>query len=206
MQPAGVHGTRPGRPCDEQTGVDRSQAVDVLGRIDQSGHGVAVDLWRYGQLQQDSVYRVVLVQAQQELSELFLVGVRGQVAVKRSHPYRARVLTLAADIDLRSRIVADEHGREPRLWAARSNDLLHALPHARANLRGHGVPVDHGGRHSASLKRGVVDHQLALRAITGEAHHDHAARFRPDHHSVAEGGVDHIVSERERCTTGMRLP
>ena len=47
----------------QQAGADRGEAVDVLERVDQPGHLVAVDLRRHRELEQDAGDLGVLVQA-----------------------------------------------------------------------------------------------------------------------------------------------
>src|SRR4051794_18108944 len=44
--------------------------------------------------------------------------------------------------------------------------------------------------------RRVLGHELALAAVTGEPHDDHAARLRADHDALAERGVDDVVAQR----------
>src|SRR5829696_7733846 len=48
---------------------------------------------------------------------------------------------------------------------------------------------------SALPDRRVVGHQLALRAVAREPHHDDPTGLRAGHHTVAEGGVDDVVAE-----------
>src|SRR4051812_44873410 len=51
-------------------------------------------------------------------------------------------------------------------------------------------------------QRRVLGHQLALRAVAGEAHDDHAARLDADHDPLAEGRVQDVLAEPERARGG----
>src|SRR5271165_4077038 len=63
---------------------------------------------------------------------------------------------------------------------------------------------------SGAADRGVVGHQLALGAVAGEAHHDHAARLDPGDDPLAEGRMDYVLAEpelrRPRRRGGLVLP
>src|SRR4051812_35307559 len=50
---------------------------------------------------------------------------------------------------------------------------------------------------SAAPDRGVVGHQLALRTVAREAHHDDAAGLGAGDHALAERGVHDVVAEVE---------
>ena len=67
---------------------------------------------RERQLDEDPVDRVVGVQLGDEPQELVLGRLGGQVVVVRLDPRLAARLVLLADVDLRRRVVADEHGGE----------------------------------------------------------------------------------------------
>ena len=88
------------------------QAVDVLHRIDRPHHARLVDLVGQRRLDEDPVHLVVLVQLFDELDELVLGRRGGQAMVDRLDADLVRSLVLEADVDLRRRIVADEHGGE----------------------------------------------------------------------------------------------
>src|SRR5918998_2900551 len=50
---------------------------------------------------------------------------------------------------------------------------------------------------AALLERRVVRHELALRAVAGEAHHHQAAGLHAHHHALAEVRVRDVVAEGE---------
>ena len=62
MQPSGVQGTSAGRPVGKPAGIDRVEAVDVLGRIDRGDDLLRVDVRGQRQLHQDAVHRRIGVQ------------------------------------------------------------------------------------------------------------------------------------------------
>ena len=75
--PTGVHGRRPGRPLASRPGRDRREAVDVLGRVDQPGQPVAVDVLRRRELEQDPRDARVAVELGEQRLDLGLRRVGG---------------------------------------------------------------------------------------------------------------------------------
>src|SRR3954466_13586897 len=65
-----------------------------------------------------------------------------------------------------------------------------------------------GRRSAPAAQRRVVRHQLALAPVLREADHDDAAGLGPDHHALAELGVDHVIAGVEdlagRVALGLR--
>ena len=114
ITPAGVHGRRPGRPSDEQAGVDRGQPVDVLLGPDQAGEGGAVEVPGDGQLQEDPADSPVGAERLELLCHLLVGGVRGETAVERDDPDLLAGALLVRHVDRRGGIVSDEDRREAR--------------------------------------------------------------------------------------------
>ena len=94
------------------------------------------------QLDEDPVDRVVGVQLGEQRQELLLGRVRGQADVARVDPDRLRRLLLAADVDVRRRVVADEHGGE-----ADVPELGDLGRHFLAHLGRQRLAVDDGRGH-----------------------------------------------------------
>ena len=110
----------------ELAGAERVQSVDVLHRIDRPHHARFVDLLGQRRLDEDPVDLVVLVQLFDELDELVLGRRGGQAMVDRLDADLLCRLVLEADVDLRRRIVADQHGRETH--TAELRDVVLQLP------------------------------------------------------------------------------
>ena len=68
---------------------------------------------REGQLHEDAVHLLVVVQLRDEREHVCLGRVRRQAHVARLDARLRRRLVLGADVDVRRRVVADEHGCEP---------------------------------------------------------------------------------------------
>ena len=141
MTPSGVHGTRPGRPCDSRpafTGV--SPSTSLAGRIAPvmapesmwSGSGS----WSRIPLTSGSPFS-----RSSSGLELVLRRLRRQLVVDRDDAHLLARLALHPHIDVRGGVVAHEHGRESRRDAPRPQ-LGHLGGHPLAHLRGHGLAVD----------------------------------------------------------------
>ena len=115
ITPSGVHGRSPGRPSDEQTGVHRRQPVDVLLRRSISsvsdGPSSGAGTGSCSRIPLTSSFSASSCSRRATCS---CAASARQTHVERPHPrLRARPL-LAADVDRRRRIVADEHRRQAR--------------------------------------------------------------------------------------------
>ena len=124
------------------------EAVDVLDRVDGADHAPLVDLAGQRQLHEDAVDRVVGVQLRDELEQLRLARLLRQAQVACLDPDLERRLVLAPDVDVRGRIVADEHGREPD----RAREHRHLGRDLRANPGREGLPVHQRRRHAPENK------------------------------------------------------
>ena len=114
----------------EVPGVDRRQAVDVLGGGDHGEHPVLVDVSGERHLDEDPVDLGVAVEARHQVDELVLGDVGRQLVVDRADPGLLARAALAADVDVGGGVVADEHGREPGrappVGRPRGDDVLDA--------------------------------------------------------------------------------
>ena len=156
------------------------EAVDVLRRVDRGDHLVLVDLLGQRQLDEDPVDLVVGVQLGDQREQLVLRRLGVELVVDRAHPDLLGGAGACCDVDLRGRVVADQHGREPGRAAVRSAaNALTARPR-RGPRRP--PPCRRSPARTTSarlLQRRVVRHQLALGALGREADDDHRPRARP---------------------------
>ena len=203
--PGACTGTRPGSPRASRPALVGGEPVDVLGRDRAPRSRVLVDAVGKRQLDQDPVDLVVAVELADQLEQLLL----GDRAVRpwwiERIPTSSAGLVLAAHVDRGGGVVADQHGGEPGRAAELRGELLDLAarpargPRRRPPCRRSRVAAT---QPAPSLQRRVVGHQLALGAVGGEAHDDHAARLDRGDHALAEGGVDDVVAGREGRATG----
>ena len=115
MTPAGVHGTSASsRPCMSRPALVGGEAVHVLGGIDQRDELVLVEVVRQGQLQQDAVDALVVVEGADQPRELLGCHVRPGLVMERLDAHLGRVLALHPHVDGRGRVVAHEDRGEAR--------------------------------------------------------------------------------------------
>jgi hypothetical protein len=123
------------------------QAVDVLGGIDKAGHRIRVDVRGQGQLEQDAVHTLVLVQVAQQVGQLLLGDLPGWLVVDRLDPHLGAGLALAAHVDRRRRVVSHEHRCQPRCDPPRFPKLRDLGGHALAHPGRDRLAVDHPRAH-----------------------------------------------------------
>ena len=103
---------------------------------------------RQRQLDEDAVDRIVRVQLGDEREQLLFARRSGQAQIARLDPDLERRLVLQSDVDLRGRVVSDEHGRE----ADRSRKRRHLARDLRADPRRERLPVHQRRRHGHENK------------------------------------------------------
>jgi hypothetical protein len=86
------------QPREQATGVLRVQAVGVLGRVDRLDHRRRLQRLRQRELHQDAVDVWVAVQRLDEVDDIFLRRVGGQVVFARRHPDAFARAALAFDV------------------------------------------------------------------------------------------------------------
>ena len=114
MTPAGVHGRSPGRPCASRPALS---VVSPSTSFSAGMRAISASESRCrgcGQLQQDPGDRRVGGELVEQGGGRRLVDVPGQVPVPVLHARLDAEPALVADVDLRRRVVADEHRRQPR--------------------------------------------------------------------------------------------
>ena len=149
ITPAGVHGRRPGRPlASSPAEIGVSPSTSLAGSISSRQRG-AVDLRRRRELEQDARDRGVVVEARAAAARPPRGRRRaGSRWSKPSMPTSARGLLLAADVDRRGRVVADEHGRQAGRRGCPAS--THAATSARTSVADRlrdRLAVDDLGRH-----------------------------------------------------------
>ena len=122
------------------------EPVDVLRRVQRLDRLRLVEMLRQRRLDEDAVDRVVVVQLLDDRDQLLLRDVCREPPVVRADSHPLRRLVLAADVDVRRGIVADEHGREADV--AQPGDVAGDLG---LHFRGEGAAVHDRRRHRATL-------------------------------------------------------
>ena len=130
-----------GATC-EQAGADRTEAVDVLGRVDRGDHPVGIDVIGNRQLNQDSVDRVVGAEVRDQIEQLRLGGLAGKSVMDRLHAGLFAGTVLVGDVDLGGRIVTDDDGGEGRNPTGRSGEPGHPPADFGPHIRGDLLAVD----------------------------------------------------------------
>ena len=124
------------RPSEvELAGVERMEPVDVLRRRDRADHLLLVDVVGQRQLDEDRVDVVRAFSSASLCEQLGLARRRGQPQICRVEPGLDRSLVLEPDVELRGRVVADEHRHE-----ADVADRAHLLGHLCADAVGERLP------------------------------------------------------------------
>ena len=118
-------------------------AVDVFHRIDRIDHAAFVESVRERQLDEDAVDRIVCVQLGNEREQILFARRRGQPQVAGLDSDLDRRLVLQPDVDLRGRVVADEHRRQ----ADRPRERGHLARDLRADARCERLSVHHRRSH-----------------------------------------------------------
>jgi hypothetical protein len=95
-----------------------------------------------GQLDQDAMHRRIVVELANQVQQLVLAGVHGQLVLEGSHARLAGLLRLVANIDLARRVLAHQHHGKAWNEAVLGLELLSRLADARAQARGEGLAVD----------------------------------------------------------------
>ncbi len=188
ITPDGVARAQAGTPERQQPGVDRGQPVDVLVGADDRGQRRPVELLGNGQLQQHAADGAIAVEAFELFGYLLEGRVGGQAPVEGHHADLDARALLAGDIHSRGGVIADEHGRETRRAADFAREHLDVASDVGAHSSGDRPAVDDrcaheqmlcvcsekGTRASAPADGRVLGHELALGAVVGETHDDHA--------------------------------
>ena len=118
------------------------EAVDILGRIDGDQDLGRVELLGQRQLDQDAVDRGVGVEAPDQLQQLGLRRILGELVVEARHAEFDRELALAADVDLAGRIGAHQHRGQAGLGPALGDQIGNTGAHALAQTAREGFSID----------------------------------------------------------------
>ena len=110
MRPRGVHGAQARLPARQLAYVDRMETVDVFLRGDAPKHALGVDMARQRQLDQDAVDLLSAVELLDHGHQFRRRGLCGQAQGLGVRPDAVAGADLVSDVDLGSRILADQNG------------------------------------------------------------------------------------------------
>ncbi len=127
-----------------------------------------VDVIGQRHLHQDAVDRGIGIQPLDEAQELGLRGGVGQVVAHRHEPALLAGHALVAHVDVRGRVVADEHHGEPGPAFAARGEPVAFLANLAPDVRRDGLAVDDPASHA-------VDPSLSGRAFWHELRSRHEA-------------------------------
>lgn len=137
------------------------EPVDVLSRVQGLDDAMFVDSRRQWKLNQDPVNRRVVVQAPDDLQQFVLGSRLRQALYAGFHAGLARHLFLVAHVDLRGRVLPDQHDRQSGRDSVLLSQSSATLRDFRTNLLSSGLAVEdlRGaslGRHLGSFDHGFL--------------------------------------------------
>ena len=132
------------------------KAVHVLVRVDPLNDVQRIDMSGQGQLHENAVNARVVVAAVNQRQQFLLARIRRKVVIDRRYSCVCAGGTLVSNIDMRSRVLSDQHRGKRRRSKPRVKPLLHRLPNLFPNLRRNGLAVNQlcGHEWVVSLWRG----------------------------------------------------
>jgi hypothetical protein len=104
-----------GAARQQQARIGGRQRVDILGRVQRIQHGGFVQMPRQRQLHQDAVHAGIGGQFLDLRHQFGLRHIGGQFDMHRLEAQRLGGLALVANIDFRSRVLADQYGGQAGL-------------------------------------------------------------------------------------------
>ena len=154
------HARRRARPQAGATLRERARAlgrepVHVLARVDQRRQGVAVEMLGDRELEQDPADGLVVVQRTDSRGHLLLRDIGGEALVEGPDADLLTRPLLVGHVDLRCRVVPDQHGRQARRMAELGLERRDLPRHLLANPGGHGLAVDDRRSHRYRLVIGA---------------------------------------------------
>jgi hypothetical protein len=120
ITPSGVHERRTRRAGHQSALIDGMEAVDVLLGTHALDDGRRIDPGRERQLDENAVHVGARVQLVDQGQQLGCGRARRKAVAERRHADRLASLLLAADVDRRGGIVADQDRRQPGCDVARA--------------------------------------------------------------------------------------
>jgi hypothetical protein len=140
-------GDEPAPAAREQACTCRRQSIHILGRIDGVEHGLLAHLRRRWKLDQNSVYGRIVIERANARQYLGFARRLRQTEFERVEPAFARIVSLAADIDVARRIVAHQHDSEARYDAVVTHKLRRFGCDTRPQAGCECLAVDDSCRH-----------------------------------------------------------
>ena len=124
--------------------IDRMEAVDVLGRVDRIDHLPRIDLPWQGQLHQNAVDVIVMIEPVDFLKKIGFAHRCVKDELRSAESDLLRFARLAADVNLRGRVIAYADGDQTGAVGKRREHLEHLALH----LLRDGFSVDDPRRHA----------------------------------------------------------
>jgi hypothetical protein len=171
MTPAGVQATSCGRFCTSRPTLSAAKPSYVLpdrNRVEHLLRRARPHRLRQRRLHQDAVVLVAPVQPIHFAQHVVERGAGGDPRAVRVEPDVFGGLQLVPHVDVRRRILADEHDAEPRRPAVRFHERVNfrfdLLPHRR----GERLSIQYPSRHPATLSPNVTQSQYGqIRFVIG---------------------------------------
>ena len=126
--------TQARRALAQAANVVRMEAVDVFIRRDALENFDVIDPCRQGQLNQNTVDGLIGIQSVDKLQQLGFAGGFREIVRAGDEAHFFTCFALAADINLRGRVAADQHDGQPRGAFSGRNASLHFFRNLRAYL------------------------------------------------------------------------
>ena len=150
ITPDGVPAVSAGRFWTSLADVDGMKSVHVLFRRDRVEHlplGIGAHGGRQRRLHENAVVLVAPIESINNGQQILEGCARGQPAEVGTQAAVRRRFQFVANVDLRGRIVADEHDAEPRRPPRPRGEGVHSGPDLRADRVGDGRAVEQLRRH-----------------------------------------------------------
>ena len=154
------------------------QTVHVLGRRDALDDRRFVNLVGQWQLYQDAVESVVRVETGNQVHQIGLPRVGGQLEGLRVHSNLGAGASLVANVDCRRRVISNQHRRQAGLRPAGRQQARHAFGYFSAQVGSDFVAIQYTGGHGQTQKLLQVENVLTHGKRESDQHITAVQRFR----------------------------
>jgi hypothetical protein len=132
----------------DSSDVFRVESIDILQGNDCVQDSCFVQMTRQGQLDQDTVDRRILVQTVYQSQQFALTTIARQTVQLAAQPRLLASPLLAADVDLASRMIADQNSGQTRRDSALFCPAFNLDRQFRADLGGYRLTIQNSGNHA----------------------------------------------------------